>query len=407
MPEFACRVGTPKGEIVLKTVYAKSLDQARKELEKQGYWVFEVRPARRWRDWVSALFIRRASRVAMHRFLIFNQEFITLLRAGLPILRCLEILESRQKDALLRFIIAGVRDRLRAGAALSEAFADFTEHIPSIYIAALVAGERSGQLDRVLRRFVEYQNLIYETRKRILSSLTYPVILLSLASILLGVLFSFVIPRFLDFYRSMNAQLPWITMFILDVAARIRRYGFWVVSGMVIGGYILWLVLHHLPDVRRRWHRFLLSLGIFGRVMWMYALGQFAHTLATLLSSGMPLVQAMEVAASSVWNQHVAHQILHARQLVREGMSTHEALESAGIREDLLLEMVQVGEQTGALDEMLEHAARFLDEDVTTIIHRLMALIEPAILVVMAIIVLFVLLSVYYPIFTLATSMQV
>ncbi|GBC84940.1 Type II secretion system protein F [bacterium HR11] len=406
MPEFYCRVGTPKGDIVAKTIYADSLAHARRELERQGYWIFEVRPLRRWRDWWRLLFASGVPRVPTRTFLIFNQELATLLRAGLPLLRCLEILESRQRHPLLRFIIAGVRERVRAGASLSEAFGDFAEHVPRVYVANLMAGERSGQLETVLRRFVQYQSLIYETRRQILSALTYPAILILLASVLLGVLFTFVIPRFVSFYASMGADLPWITQLVVDIAGLVRR-GLPVLVGAALGGaYLLRLGVRHLPLFERYWHRLLLRVAGIGSLLWTYAIGQLAHTLATLLSSGLPLVHALEVTAAAVWNRFIGNQVLTARNRVREGMSLHEALEAAGLRADLLLEMVQVGEQTGALDEMLEHAAHFYDEDLATQLRRLTSLIEPAILILMALVVAFVLISVYYPIFSLATAVR-
>lgn len=406
MPEYICRVGTPRGQIMTRSVYAENPEQARKELVDQGYWVFEVRPKRRLKDLFFALIGLKRRGLPIRDFLVFNQELATLIQAGLPILQCLDILAERQRNPRLRYILENVRERVRAGASLSEAFEDHVDTIPRLYIANIYAGERSGQLVQVIRRYIDYTNLVYELRKKIYSSLTYPVILFALSIGLLSVLFLYVIPRFVDFYAGLEAELPFITVLVVSISGKIQII-LPILFVLAIAGYLTYQMTSMFQSrLRKRIHRWLLRLRIFGPIMYQYGIAQFAHTLATLISGGLPLVHSLEVAAGSVWNEYLRDLILQARAKVREGMSLHDALENVGIQADLLLEMVRVGESTGALFEMLEHAAHFYDEDVTLSVQRIMALIEPVLLVVMGLIVLIVLLSVYYPIFTLATRIQ-
>lgn len=406
MPQYTFRVGSQRGKIIRRVVYAESEEQARKELQAQGYWVFDVQVRHNLREWLKAVIGLGRRHIPMRPFLIFNQELATLIHAGLPILQCLSILTERQRNPVLKYVLENVRERVRAGASLSEAFEDFSDIIPRLYIANLFAGERSGQLEQVIRRYIEYTEMLYELRKKIYSSLTYPIILLGLALALLSVLFVFVIPRFTDFYEEMGADLPLVTSVVINLAGHLKSLIPILLVSAVVTGVILRFLILYQARMRRKFHAFYLNIWIFGRIMAKYGVAQFAHTLATLLNGGLPLVRALEVASGSVWNQDLAMRILETRDRVREGSSLHEALEKVGLHEDLLLEMARVGESTGALFEMLEFAARFYDEDVTSSLQRIMALIEPVLLVSMGIIVLIVLLSVYYPIFTLATRMK-
>ncbi len=406
MPEYQCRVGTPKGEILLKTVFAENAESARRTLVNEGYWVFEIKEKKGVKSFLSEL-LPTKKKVSQRNFLLMNQEFATLIRAGLPIVSCIEILEERQRDPLLKYILGIVKTKLKAGASLAEAFESFQELIPGIYIANLYAGEKSGQLERVLRRYTHYEDLLYRLRKTVTSSLTYPLILLGLATILLTILFTYVIPRFVSFYAEFGADLPLVTYMVLQFSRYLKVFLPFFILSVIILVIVFRISWHFRPEWKKRWHGMLLRVWIFGSIMSTYAFSQFSHALSTLLSGGLPLVHSLEVAARSIWNLAIQDAILNVRQRVKEGESLHDALVNAGINADILLEMVRVGEATGALGEMLEFAGNFYDEDLEHSLNRIMSLIEPALLISMGIIVLIVLISVYYPIFSIATKIRV
>jgi type IV pilus assembly protein PilC len=391
--EYVCRVGTPSGEVVERRFEAASEGALRAELEQQGLYLLSFR-----RGLSLAAFRVRPRRVDSGLLLIFAQELAALLKAGLPLLQSLDVMLERQRDALLRQSLAGVRDRVKSGTSLSDAFRQEGELYPPIFAASLVAGERSGNLDSVLRRFSQHLRLNQTLRKKAVSAAIYPAVLLSMMVGLVVIMLVFVIPNFQSFYEGLGAELPLPTRVLLAVATTVRSNLTWIV--LAIAGLLALATIWLRGEGRGvALDAALLRLPYFGGLMRMYATSQLMRTLSTLLAGGLPLVNALEVSAASIGNRAMAKAVGSASSRIREGASLTTALESTGMVEALPLEMVKVGEQTGALGDMLNAIADFYDEELDTRMATVLSLVEPVLLVVMAVVVAVMLLAFYLPMF--------
>jgi type IV pilus assembly protein PilC len=398
--EYVCRVGTPSGEVVEQAFSAPDEGALRADLEQQGLYLISVR-----RGLSLSAFRLRRRRVDPSLLLVFSQELAALLKAGLPLFQSLDVMLERQKDPLLRQSLSTVREKVKAGIALSDAFRQEGDLYPPIFSASLVAGERSGNLDQVLRRFASHLRLNQSLKKKAISASVYPIVLLTMMVALVTVLLVWVIPQFSSFYEGLGAELPLATRMLLALADAVRGNLLWIVLGLGA------LVLSALYWLRREGSGValdgaLLRLPYFGGLMRMYATSQLMRTLATLLAGGLPLLNALEVAAASIGNRAMARAVGTATGRIREGASLTVALESTGMLEALPLEMVKVGEQTGALGDMLNAVAEFYDEDLDTQMAALLSLVEPVLLVLMAIIVAAMLLAFYLPMFQAISAVQ-
>jgi type IV pilus assembly protein PilC len=398
--EYVCRVGTPSGEVVEQAFSAPDERALRADLEQQGLYLISVR-----RGLSLSAFRLRRRRVDPALLLVFSQELAALLKAGLPLFQSLDVMLERQRDAVLRQSLATVREKVKAGIALSDAFRQEGDLYPPIFAASLVAGERSGNLDQVLRRFASHLRLNQALKKKAISASVYPIVLLAMMIGLVTLLLVWVIPQFSSFYEGLGAELPFATRVLLALAAAVKGNLPWIVLGLVI------LALGTLYWLRREGSGValdgaLLRLPYFGSLMRMYATSQLMRTLATLLAGGLPLLNALEVAAASIGNRAMARAVGAATGRIREGASLTIALESTGMLEALPLEMVKVGEQTGALGDMLNAIAEFYDEDLDTQMAALLSLVEPVLLVLMAVIVAAMLLAFYLPMFQAISAVQ-
>jgi len=398
--EYVCKVGTAAGDIVEQTFTAPDEAALRSELEQKGFYLFSIRRGMRLQD------VRfRRKRVATALLLIFGQELAALLKAGLPLLQSLDVMLERQKDPLFRASLAGIRERVKSGVALSEAFKTEGDLYPPILAASLVAGERSGSLETVLRRFVQYLRLTQALKKKAIAVSVYPIVLFTVMTALVFVMLIYVIPQFQSFYEGLNAQLPTPTLILMAISNAIRENMVWILLGLAVAVVVLigWL---RQPGSAVTVDRALLRLPFLGRLMRMYATSQLARTLSTLLTGGLPLLNALDVAANSVGNRAMAVAVATATPQIREGKSLTAALESTGMLENLALEMVKVGEQTGALGDMLGSVAEFYDEEVDTRLATVLALVEPIMLVMMAFLVAGMLLAFYLPLFQAISAVQ-
>ncbi len=403
--EFQCRLGTEQGRVIEGVYVADDESRLRRELAEKGLFVLSIRRKGAisipWLPALPALGSRR--RIPAHEFMVFNQELATLLKAGMPLVQSLDILRQKVPNATFKAVLDDVFDKVRSGVALSDAFADHGDLFPPIYTASILAGERSGNLDQVLRRFIAYTRVISGVRRNTISALIYPAVLLVLSLIVVLVIVVRVVPAFSGFYETFDAELPWTTRVLTTisnaVASNIALIGV-VVLLAGLGGWA-WLTQ---PANRTRFHAAILRVPGLGRVATKFATSQFARTLATLLGGGIPLVSALEVAGRAVGNRHVGAQVEHMVQQVREGQSLAHAMTSRGVFPDVALKMVEVGEATGALQEMLNAVADFFDEDIETTLSRFTRLVEPVMLVVMAVVIAAILLALYLPVFQLSSA---
>lgn len=398
MPEFILRVGTPEGEVVERHVRAASLRDAREEMSRQGMHVFE---AKRGALQLGDFLPRVGKIISTDKFLIFNQELLALVRAGLPIVQSLDIMLERQKMPRFREVLTEIREKITSGVALSDAFASYGDAFPALYSTSLRAGERSGDLEGVLKRFLRYQKMIAALRRKVVGALIYPSILMILSAAMVFVMLTFVIPKFAEFFTGFGSELPWFTVLMINFATALRRNLLFV----IVGAVVLVIVVHRWATTSGRllWDRFKLRIPLAGGVLHRFAIMQFTQSLGTLLAGGTPMVPAIEIASQSVSNQLVATKIAAIVQNVREGEPLWRSLESTGVMSDLAVEMIKVGESTGALTEMLSNVSEFYDEEIEARLSRLVAAIEPVILVFMGLVIAVLLYAFYLPLFRLSS----
>ena len=395
--EFRCRLGTVTGEVVEGVYVAQSEAHLRRELEEKGLHVLALRP--RGSLGLGGISIgQRRPTIARHEFLVFNQELATLLKAGMPLVQSLDILRTRLSNPVFKAVLDDVHEKVRAGTALSDAFQAHGELFPSVYTASLMAGERAGNLDAVLRRFVAYAKVIDTVRKKTISAMVYPAILITLAVALVAIIAIKVVPTFADFYSSFDAQLPWSTRMIVALSDFIRGNLLLLTIGVLgaIAAFYTWL---QQPGQGARFDRAIFKLPYIGKAVHKFSTSQLARTLATLLGGGIPLVNALEIASRSTGNRHMGREMAIVAQRVREGQGFAAALLERQVVPDVAIKMIEVGESTGALQEMLNSLADFYDEEIETEVSRFVTVIEPALLIIMGLVIAVIVLALYLPLF--------
>jgi type IV pilus assembly protein PilC len=397
--QFFCRVGTPEGRVLEEVFTASDEPALLADLGKRGYHVFEIRRRGLPRKLSLAAGSGRRKKIPAAEFLVWNQELAALLKAGLPLLQALDLMLERMRQPHFRAVLTEIRDRVKSGEDLSEAFASYGEMFPRLYPASLKAGERSGELEAVVRRFIRYMRLMLDARRKVVSALVYPALLIVLSIIMIGVMMIFVVPKFMTFFANMETELPLLTRIMLGLSLFLRHNI--VLIALVIGGAVYasrsWA---RTESGGLRLDRWKLRLPFLGPVLHRFAMAELCRSLSTLLSGGIPLVPALEIAVGGVGNAYVRHRITPNIQLVREGKAFHVALEQSEVFTDMAIDMIKVGESTGSLDEMLSSVSDFLDEQIETRMQRLLSLIEPLMLVFMGIIVAIILISIYLPLFS-------
>ena len=412
MPVFACRVGTPEGSVVTRTLEAPDEAAARAELARQGIRLFSIRAGGGGRGPIRvpslsslASAARGGGRVKIHEFLVFNQELVALLKAGLPVVSGLEILLERQKNPHFKRILADVREQLVAGTALSDAFLSHGDAFPRLYATSLKAGERSGEVEKVLRRFLGYQKMMGQVKRKVTGAIVYPAVLISLSAGLIFILLTYVIPRFKEFYSGFGGEMPALTVFVVGLASFMQTHVVEVVLGTAAAAWAFGRWRKTDPG-RRAVDGFLLKLPALGGVLHEFALSQFARALATLVGAGTPLVTALEISTGSVGNRRISDAVSSVVPKVREGAELWRSLEETGQFTSLTVEMIKVGEATGALEEMLTNVSDFYDEAIEAKLQTIINLIEPVILILMGGVIATILLSVYLPMFTILSNIR-
>jgi type IV pilus assembly protein PilC len=402
MAEFLCKVADGSGRVFLQVEPAESVTEARQKLSDRGLFVYNVRPRA---GALGQMFgQRRQKSVNENDFLVFNQQFNTLIKAGIPILRALDLLSDRAAAERLRPVLGEVRRLVREGTTLSEAL-EQQGVFPKVYTVSVLAGEKSGNLSGVLEYYIAYQRITTGFRKKLISTLIYPVILICAATLIVGYLVTSVIPKFAGLYSDLNITLPQATRILIAVTVTYRPYllGSMALLVMIVAIVHAW---SQSDQGGLAAERIRMRLPLIGDTVTKFQFAQFCRTLSTLLAGGTPLVQAMETAGGAIGSRLISGTITQGAQLVREGQSLHQSLSSTGLVPDLALEMIEVGEASGSLSAMLASVAEFYEDDVNTHLANLVALIEPAILVFMAILIAFILVALYLPMFSLTVGGQ-
>jgi type IV pilus assembly protein PilC len=397
MGEYVCRVGTETGKVESQMHQASSEGELRARLAAQGYFIFSIRPKS-----VLAMQIggRQRGKIRADDLLIFNQQFMTLSKSGLPLQKSLDMLARQTRSEQLRSAVVGVREKVQGGALLSEAF-ESTGKFPKIYCATLRAGERSGSLDKVLGQYVAYQKTSRSFRKKFLSALIYPAFLMVFLCGLIVLIDTFIIPRFSELYTELDVPLPPLTIFVIGLGEGIKRAAIFLLAGIVL--VILGLRAGgRSQEARLAWERLKFRLPVAGKLLLKFSVAEFVRTLSTLLEGGLPVVTALQNSVESVSSPLLARGIEQARKEVMGGRPLSSSLRMTGFFPPLALDMVEVGESTGALPSMLEAVAEFFEEDVNIDLSTLVALVDPVMIASIAVVVGFVLVAFYLPLFSLA-----
>jgi type IV pilus assembly protein PilC len=395
MAEFVIKMADERGRVQEQSHAAATAEELRARFSQAGYYVYSVKSK-------GSLGGSGKKKVKLENFLIFNQQFLTLIRAGLPILGSLELLARRQKAPDFRAQLENVGSRVKTGESISAAF-EAQGGFPVVYTTTLLAGERSGNLEEVLQRFLDFQRVSLTFRKKLKASLIYPALLVVMVIALFIFLITFVVPRFAQLYDQLGTKLPGLTVFLLDLGRYAQKDGIYVGVVAIVAGFLLY-----------RWSktdagstmldRVRIALPLFGSVWLKYQVGLFSRTLATLLTGGLPLVPSLETAARSIDSKQISNAVYRSVETVREGKGLSVSLQATKIFPELAIEMIEVGESTGALPQMLNSVAEFFEEDVQTNLTAAMSLIEPLILIVMGGVVVTILIALYLPIFSLSAG---
>jgi type IV pilus assembly protein PilC len=397
MPEYVCKIGTAAGRVSSQTQEALSEAELRQRLLAEGYYVFSIEPKQILRGRLPGL---RRGRIPADDFLIFNQQFLTLSKSGLPLQKSLDLLARQTRSEQLRAAVEDVQERVRAGALLSEAF-EAVGRFPKIYYSSLRAGERSGSLDRVLAQYVGYQKARRSFRKKFLAALIYPAFLLVFLGGLIAFVVTFIVPRFALLYADLDVQLPSLTRFMIEFSLGARQVG-GIVLLALLGAALLLRGARRSLRARLAWDHVKFRLPLVGKLLLKFSVAEFARTMATLLQGGIPVVAALDTAKDSVSSPLLARAIDQVRKEVEGGRPLSTSLRQTGFFPEIVLDMVEVGETTGALPSMLESLAEFFEEDVNIDLSTLVALVDPLMIASIAVVVAFVLVAFYLPLFSLA-----
>jgi len=399
MAEFICRLGTPAGEVVTRTVEAPGVNEARVRLEREGFRVFNVTPPKT--SGVTALTRLGGrggqSKVKANDFLLFNQQLAALVRAGIPILQAISMLRKRAASARLRAVLGDVEEQIRGGAALSAAFAAQGSIFPRIYTASILAGERSGALDEVLKRYVTYMRRNVGLRRKIRGALAYPLFLLFASGGMVTFLATYVVPRMADLFAGFGTDLPTVTQIVVGLSKLLAGNIIWL-GPLVIGAVVVLFLWSRTEPGRFAIDSFLIKIPLAGNLIIQLSVAQATRSLATLLAGGITLVESWEIAAESITNRALRRRSSAILPMIREGRSFTESLESADWMPLLAIDMVGIGERSGSLREMLDEVAVFYDAESEVRLEQLTTTLEPAILLVMGGIVVTILLAIYLPI---------
>ncbi|MER3631050.1 MAG: hypothetical protein C4325_01795 [Blastocatellia bacterium] len=397
MAEFICRLGTPSGDIVTRVVEADAESAARARLESDGFRVFDIKSA--GGGMIAGISFRPGkSKVKQADFLLFNQQLAALLKAGIPVLQAIGLLKTRSASARLRSVLVDVEEKIRNGVSLSEAF-EAQKIFPKIYTASILAGEKSGALDEVLRRFVEYLRRSVGVSRKIRGAMAYPAFLMSVAVLMVAFLTLYIVPRMSDLFRSLSANrtLPTVTVAVLWISSAVTANFFWLFPVLLFTGLATFIWIR-TDSGKLAIDRLLLRVPIAGHLIRQMATAQLSRSLSTLISGGITVPDSWEIASQALSNSELRRRSQAVLPMIREGRGFTDSIREADWIPELALDMIGIGERSGSLREMLDEVAVFYDAEAEVKLEQFTTLLEPVILIVMAIIVLIILLAIYLPI---------
>jgi type IV pilus assembly protein PilC len=398
MPSYLCKIGTADGRVVVKEFDSTSKEQLKDNLQDQGFYVFQVRRK-------SFQFLaeggQKSSRLSGRRFISFNQELLVLLRSGLPIVQVLDTLIEQMEIGGFRDALTDIREDIKGGSVLSDAFNQFPRFFPPLYVASIKAGEKTGDLPETLSRYMVYQKRVEAIRAKIRSAAFYPMLLTSAAVLVVIFLMLFVVPTFTQIYADADVELPLLTQLLIGISKLLKDYWYLLLLAVIGILSVFKLLLRSSPG-RLKIDKLVLKVPFFGGLKIDYALSGFCRTLGTTLASGTPLVPAMKMSRGTLNNLSLEKEMVQAIKRVEEGTSLSDSLDRTGFFPALALRMVGVGESSGSLTEMLGDVSEYYESEVERRLTRLTTMIEPVLMMTMGLLIAFIIVAMYVPIFQLA-----
>jgi type IV pilus assembly protein PilC len=395
MPEFVAKMGTAEGDVIERIYLSENADALRRDLERKDFLVFSIR---RKAGLGSLLPGMGRGRIKMKEFLIFNQQLAALLQAGLPIISALDILLERRKNPTFKKALTDIRDQVKAGTSLSEAFSSQGDLFPPIYSSSLASGERSGEVASVLRRYIGHTKKLMGLKSKVTAALIYPAILFCMSFMVIAVLIYFVIPKFSEIYAGFGGieNLPIITKILLGVSNFATANVVFMVP-LALAAFLAFTAWRRTASGALTVDGWILRVPFIGGIVHKYCVSRFTRTLGTLVAGGIPLVNSLEIAAPASGNRLFVNRLTTVPGKVREGNALATSLEQTGLFSDLALEMIKVGESTGALQEMLDNVSSLYDEEIDNSLQNIEALMVPVMLVFMGVFIAFIMLAIYMP----------
>jgi type IV pilus assembly protein PilC len=401
MALFHYRAARPDGTVLEDHVDGDSEAAVRSLLEQQGLLIFSLEGAGGRKVLPFAFWA--GNRLSLREFLVFNQELLALIKSGLPVLRTFDLLAERAERPRFRACLQEVRNEVRGGAAISEAMGGHPSVFSDLYRASLRSGEQTGNLVEVLRRYIAYLKLVIAVREKVIKALAYPAFLIVAGAAVVLFLLLYVMPTFAEIYGRGKASLPWPTRMLLSGIEHARLWLPWMAAGAIAGMALLYQWAR-TSSGRAQLDWFCLRLPLIGDVLRKNQIIRMARTLATVLAGGIPLLQALQITGSAITNREIAQALVQATARVREGTGLAASLKQEGFLPPMTLEMIEVGETTGALESMLMEVAEFHEGELDLRLSQLTTWIEPALLLVMGVLVGGIVIIMYLPVFQLAGS---
>jgi type IV pilus assembly protein PilC len=399
MAVYGYRVARPDGSTIYGDVEGDNESLVRAKLESQGLLVFNLR--QRGFTSVKGEASWSWGKLPLGQFLVFNQELLALVKSGLPVLRIWDLLIERAGHPGFQRTLRDVREDIRGGASASEALAKRPVYFPELYVATVKAGEQSGNLPEVLQRYVAYLKLMLGLRQKVIKAISYPLVLIAIGLAVIGFLLTYVMPTFVSVYGESAKTLPWATQVLLDIVSHAESRI--VPAAVVMIGIMLGTHAYYSTSAGQlALDRLLLKIPIVGQIAVKHNTVQLTRTLGTILAGGTPLVDALQGARGAVSNRWISQEMSGAVSEIHKGATLADALDRPKMLPKLAIEMLSVGEETGSLDSMLRDVAEFYEADLDTRLTQLTTWIEPALLLIMGVLVGGIVVVMYLPVFQMA-----
>lgn len=398
MALFSCKIGSADGKIIEKEFEAISEDILRQGLLAQGYFVFTIKKKPFQFVWNKGI---TRKKIDIKGLITFNQELLVLIKSGLPIIQSLDTILERVDNARLAEILEIIRDDIKGGSSLSDAFERHPSVFSHLYIASIRAGERTGDLPQTIKRYITFLKKTEGFKKKVITAMFYPAILMVVAFTAVTLLLVYVVPTFSQVYADAGSKLPVPTLVLIGFTSVLKKY-FLLFLGMIFFGVYLFNKWAATPSGRYSVDTFKLRIPVIGDIFAKYAIVSFTRTLATIIESGIPIVESLKMSVGTLNNKVLESRMLAAIKRVEEGVSLSVAIDGAHLMPSLALRMLSVGESTGALEEMLESISDYFEEELDQRLHLLSTAIEPAIMILMGLVIGAIIVTMYLPVFKIA-----